>query len=90
MTLLYWFSFLFRIACGIAFIVFCAMRAKRAGGGTWLIAAFVALNVLVAVLFRASTFVKVDASFDLALTVIDAGSTFVSAILVFVGLVLLR
>jgi hypothetical protein len=89
-ALIDWLEFLVRVGLGIGLIVFCAMRAKRAGGGAYLLASLGAINVLLSLVGRVMSHMTFEHSPVLVFRMMDASLTGIAALLVFVGLVLLR
>ncbi len=90
-TLIDYLDVLVRVGMGIGLIVFAAIRAKRVGGGAWLVASLGAVNVLLVVMFRVMSHMHdVFEHAIVATRMIDAGFTTITALLVFVGCILLR
>lgn len=89
-TLIDWLDFLVRVGMGIGLMVFCAIRAKRAGGGAYLVASLGAINVFLSIAFRAMSSMTFEHPPIVVARMVDAGFTLIAALLVFVGLVLLR
>ncbi len=84
-----WGSSFVHIALATAFVIVCAMNAKRVGMGALLVAAFAAFEACFALAFRMLGLVN---AYRLVETMvgIDAFFTTVGATLAFVGFVILR
>ncbi len=89
-ALIDWLEFLVRVGLGIGLVASCATNAKRVGGGAWLVASLGAINVFLSLAFRVVSFMNLESSPIVALRITDAGFTVISALLVFVGFILLR